>query len=978
MIQWRHCFDGSTTYLKRGGGLTGAADSKSITVSCWLKVEPNAGCFIYEATTALNGTAQRTGFGVSSSVFFVQGFNAAGSVILDQRSINITPEGRWVHVLASFDLSTVGRRHLYVDDVSDNNSLTFTNDTIDFTMADWGIGATPGGTGKFPGAMGDLWVAPGVYIDLSVEANRRKFITADRRPVNLGATGNVPTGAAPLIFMSGDIASWHTNKGTGGGFTKSGDLAEADFATGEIKCFNSNATCQDPTAFDPADVTWRFAKPVDYLPRAIDIEAPSIDSVAYTPATVSLGKNLGTRATLQVTFKDHPHSDTGEGYDKYLAERDYDPFLQGTFWGKFRARQPFMRGQSARFITGLVGQDIGQMETHHLIVNSIEGPTPDGKFSILAKDALKLADGDRAQCPALSTGFLQADITAVQTSAVLLPAGVGNAEYAASGFLNIGGNEVVSFTRAADTLTITRGQLGSTASTHKAQDRVQVVKRYAAADPADVLNDLLTNFAGMPAAYITVADWQAETAAFLGTLYTANICEPTSVAALISELIEQAGLVLWWDDIGEKIRLQVLRGITTDAATFTPENFIAGTLGIKEQPETRLSQVQTYFGQKDPTKPLSNLDNYRSTSLVIDEEAEADYGSAAIKTIVSRWIPEAGRTVADRLGAVILGRFRDGVRRLTFSTARYAGTDVELGRGYRLEAYCIQDPTGAQADMPLQVTRVNPTADRFVVEAEEMRFTASAVDLTDRQIVYDANNANINLRSSHDSIYPPPVAGDTVTFTINSGVMISSSGAASIAVNAGSWPAGVTINLMFNGDIRGAGGAAGVGGNYFSGSGAAGQAGGIAFYTRVPVNLSYPPGSKIWAGGGGGGGGGGGETSNGGGGGGGGGGAGTVAGGGAAGGFGANSGVTGSAGSSTGGGAAGSGGGLGDKAAGGAGGVGGAPGVAGSSGSFGITAGGAAAAGAPGAGGAAGVAIDGISFVTIILSGGSIAGTTIN
>jgi len=572
--------------------------------------------------------------------------------------------------------------------------------------------------------------------------------------------------------------------------------------TGTAKCFNTRNTCQDIDNFLSADVTWRFAKPASYLPTDIDIIAQSILDIAYTPATISLGKDLGTRATLTVTFRDHPHSDTGPGFDKYLAERDYDPYSRGTFWGKFRARQPFVRGLELRWITGLLGDDLADMETRYFVVDSFDGPTPEGKYTLVAKDVLKFADGDRAQAPVLSNGFLAADITAAATAATLLPSGIGNAEYPASGWLNVGGNEVVSFSRSGDALTMVRGQLGTTASTHKAQDRCQLVLRYAGEDVANIVNDLLLNYTDTPAEYITLANWTAETAAYLGTVYTATICEPTSVKTLLSELAEQAGLAIWDDNVAQQLRLKVLHGVLTDADTFTPGNTIEKTLTIKEQPDQRVSRVQVYFGQKDPTKPLSNLDNYRSTSLTIDDESELAYGSQAIKTITSRWIPEAGRTVADRLGGIIIGRFRDPPRRLTFATSRYAGTDVELGDGYRVESTCVQDATGAQADIAIQTTRVNPGPDRFTVEAEEALWSAPAVDLSARQIIFDANNFNLNLRTSHDSIYPVPVSGDEVTFTVNAGVTIGSVSTSLPAIDVGGWPAGVVVHVVVNGRVR--------------------------------------------------------------------------------------------------------------------------------------------------------------------------------
>ncbi|WP_061023884.1 hypothetical protein, partial [Bradyrhizobium sp. CCH5-F6] len=626
--------------------------------------------------------------------------------------------------------------------------------------------------------------------------------------------------------------------------------------TGAAKCFNSIKTCQDRDNFTESEVTLRFAKPTEYLPREIDC-IPSVISVDFSPATVSLGKDLGQRASLTVTFQDHPHSDTGQGYDKYRTERAYDPYSQGTYWGKFRARQPFLRGRSLRWINGIVGDDLAEMETWHFVIESFTGPDPDGKFQIIAKDLLKLADGDRAQAPGLSNGFLAADITSSATSASLLPSGIGNAEYPTSGYLCIGGNEVVSFTRSGDSLTISRGAF---AVAHRAQDRVQLAVYYSAQDAADIIHHLLTNYAGVDPARIDLADWQAETAAFLGNVYTAVICEPTSVATLVSELVEQAALVIWDDVAAQKLRLQVLRAVVTDADTFTPDNFVEKSLKIKEQPDKRVSRVQVYFARIDPTKPLSNLDNYRSSSLSIDEDAEADYGTPAIRTITSRWIPDGGRAVADRVGAVILGRYRDPPRNVQFRLQRYAGTDVTLGIGYRVEHGTVQDATGAQSNIPIHVTRYNPWMDgTSSIEAEEVLWSVPSVDTGTRNIVLDAPLNNVNLRVIHDSLYPAPVSSDVVNCTINAGVTIGSSSPAAPSFDVGSWPVGVTVNVIVNGLIQGAGGYGGAGGSGAANpsnptNGSSGSAGGAAFYTRRAVTVDTSSGGKIWGGGGGGGG----------------------------------------------------------------------------------------------------------------------------
>lgn len=740
-------------------------------------------------------------------------------------------------------------------------------------------------------------------------------------------------------------------------------------ATGAAKCFNSIKTCQDRANFTESEVTLRFAKPADYLPREIDC-IPSIVSVDFSPATVSLGTDLGQRASLTVTFQDHRHSDTGQGYDKYRTERGYDPYSQGTYWGKFRARQPFLRGRALRWINGVVGEALADMETWNYIIESFNGPTPDGKFTIVAKDLLKLADGDRAQCPQLSSGFLANDISASATTATLLPAGIGNAEYPSGGtdYLCIGGNEIVQYTRVGDTLTIARGQLGTTASAHRAQDRVQVVKHFASMDAADILADLLINAAGIDASHIPLPVWQDETSTHLGNVYTATICEPTSVATLCAELIEQAALAVWHDAQADLLRLQVLRAVPTDANTFTPDNTIEKSIAIKEQESKRVSRVHVYFGRIDPTKPLSNLDNYRSTSPTVDENAEADYGVAAIKTILSRWIPQAGRAVADRLGSVLLGRYRDAPRQVQFKLQRHAGTDAQLGVGYRVEAQCVQDATGAESDIPIQVTRLNPGSDMFVVEAEEMLWTAPSVDTGTRYVIFDANNFNINLRSSHDSIYPPAQAGDVVNCVVNAGVTIGSTSTSLGAVDVGSWPSGVTVNLIVRGRLQGAGGRGGRGGTYAEPNGEPGAQGGTALFTRRAIFLDISSGGQIW--GGGGGAGGGGLPSpiyNGSGAGGGGGGAGTYPG------DGGNS-TNGTAASGGSPGTAGAGGSGGNGHIGGAGGTGGGPGLPGSVGHYGD----GPHNYSPGAGGLAGAAIDGASHINFNLGAGDIRGTQVN
>lgn len=839
--------------------------------------------------------------------------------------------------------------------------------------------------------------------------------------------------------------------------------------TGAIKCFNTKKTCQDRANFSEDTVTIRFAKPAAYLPADI-IAIPCIADVDVSTGIISLGGDLGQRGTLRVTCFDQPFSDTGPLGDPYRTERGYDAWARGTLFGKFRARDPYVRNCAARLITGYVGQTLEQMETRHYVMDSFDGPQASGQFSFIAKDPLKLLDGDRALAPKPSNGYLSLAVTNTATSLVLLPVGVANQEYPVTGHIAIGGKEIVYFERdpytgidantqlmlafngtdasttmtdssgngrngtavgnaqldtankkygtaallldgtgdyvtvadnaawtfagnftidcwayfddlaaartifshssgnltnqyrlvaatngaltfevissgstiitlssaagavtaavwthlavvrsgnvftiyrngvavatvtdsdtipnftstfkvgaagdgasdymkgaidtfriqsaavwtagfadalpgpynntTPDTLTITRAQYNTEAVSHEEQDRAQLCLGYDGVDPADIIADLAKTYASVSPDFIPLPDWQLETDSFLQRLATAIIPEPTPVKQLVEELIQQFALAVWWDDLDQQIKLQVMRGILTDVARFSERNIIRGSMQTKEQPDKRVSRVLTYYAINNPLRPVDEPDNYRSIEMTVDLLSEDDYGSIATKRIFSRWIPAFGRSVASRLNAIVIGRFKNPPRRVNFDVFRDDVGMVIPGRGARLEGWFIQDDTGARVDLPIQFTRVVPRPDRLSTESEEFQFDVPA-DFNDRIITIDVSTLNFNLRDAYDSIYPPPEDDTEVTCRIADGAIVGSSSVATPAFIVGDWPSGTTITIEIEGRIQGRGGDGGAGS---IGTGSAGQAGGDALYTRRNVTITGS--GEIYGGAGGGG-----------------------------------------------------------------------------------------------------------------------------
>jgi hypothetical protein len=451
--------------------------------------------------------------------------------------------------------------------------------------------------------------------------------------------------------------------------------------------------------------TFRFAIPTSYLPSDIDA-IPSLDGVSFTPASITLGEGLGQRAAVVATLHDHRHRFGTDDYDK------------GTFWGKWRGRyNTTLRGCAFRLIRGFEGQALGDMKTFHYVIDTTAGPTPSGVYTIEAKDLLKLADDDRSQAPLLSNGLLSTDIDDTPTSATLVPSGVGDEEYPASGYCCIGGKEICSFTRTGDNLSLTdRGSFGTTAADHEAGDRVQLCLYYTGNTCAYIIKDLLENYAAIDPGYINYTSWTEEASAYVDMLYTRFISEPTSAKDLVDELIHQAGVVLWWDDIDVEIKFRALRSLDEELLELNEDNIINGSLQVSEQPNKRRSQVWTYYGMRNPTDKAAEEDNYRSAYALVDLETEGDYGSPEIDKNIGTWI--GTEVAASRLNQLTLSRFKVPPRSFTFRTA--LTMDLELSAAYSLKWWANQDINGNEVATTIQITKISYSSDSITVEAEEM------------------------------------------------------------------------------------------------------------------------------------------------------------------------------------------------------------------------------------------------------------------
>ena len=192
-------FDGTNDYLSRSSDLSGNTDSKTFTFSAWVYLG-------------------HTGSGSSNSQYGKLYFNNNGTygLIIETTSLGEirvrlplvagnditfeTPDTQygfffgWTHFLISFDIENMSYRSMYINDrlvstIYGAGWTTTSSANIDFTASVHYVAYSPttnpsgGGAadGRLHGRLAHTFLDY-TYRDLSIEANRRLFITADGKP----------------------------------------------------------------------------------------------------------------------------------------------------------------------------------------------------------------------------------------------------------------------------------------------------------------------------------------------------------------------------------------------------------------------------------------------------------------------------------------------------------------------------------------------------------------------------------------------------------------------------------------------------------------------------------------------------------------------------------------------------------------------------------------------------------------------------
>lgn len=493
-------------------------------------------------------------------------------------------------------------------------------------------------------------------------------------------------------------------------------------ATGDA-CYQGDATCKFITALDlTGSVLMRFVAPAANRSLASGFQPstaiPALMSVNTSPTVLNVGAGnediqpLGLRAVAEVTIKDFPFNDVG--YDPYLSTRAYDPLTRGSFWSKWLARNPYHVGYILRVYDGYFGDDLSAMIKREYSIEKIDATR--SEVRITAKDILRKVTDTKVTAPALSPGALSLALTAVATT--FQAAGAVLADYPATGRLRIN-SEILAYTGRAIVGTnveftgVTRGQLGTTAAAHNQFDRVQRVLSYEDTPVADIIYDLLTVWAGIPAAYINKAAWDLEQAEWREIYrFTAHITDPVEVQKLLGELCQQGLVNIWWDERVQEILYRAQRPNFAPNTLTQEGELISDSVVIEEKPERRCSRVYVYFGLRNPTLSLTDKANFATAEAFIDVDKERQYGGEpAVREIFCRWVNTS--VIARTLASAYLLRFRDVRRYISFDLTAKDIATCWTGDVLQIRHFLRVDATGLELVQPWLITSAETVEQGF-------------------------------------------------------------------------------------------------------------------------------------------------------------------------------------------------------------------------------------------------------------------------
>lgn len=545
---------------------------------------------------------------------------------------------------------------------------------------------------------------------------------------------------------------------TGGCFARLG-------VTGDDKCFNSWESCQDRANFNPAEYWLRFCEANPDIPRVfnfanvsppdegLDHFIPLLQAFTHDPTLPDPGESLGMRVRFTAQLRDAPHHDIG--IDKYALERvtgaasagsptgpGYDPQSRSTFLRKLKARFPHYIGRRLRWYQGYLTENpaLADFRMREYVMERWDGPDARGRMGIIANDVLRLLDDDRAQAPHKSTGSLLSDMASAAVITTLDVVTDDETEYDLldgedEDYIRIG-DEIFTYTGATSTsggivtLTgVTRAAPSpytTSADDHEAGDLVQRC-RFFRGTVAEVVEELMVEYAGMSQGFIPTTDWTEEAETWAPEQIERLVTEPEGIKTLINEIIGQTlTWGFWFDEIEQEVKYMATRPADDDedVRELTDDaHLIADSVQQVDLADKIVNEVQIHYGQIDPTRDAEDVENYRAGHVDIEADSQSsnETGQRRIKRIFGRWHPTANSAVVDQFARRTINSRSKNVIEVQFRLER-KDESVRTGQFCDLTTLYLIGALGLPETTRVQVLQVKADGEEVSYRARESFF----------------------------------------------------------------------------------------------------------------------------------------------------------------------------------------------------------------------------------------------------------------
>lgn len=434
-------------------------------------------------------------------------------------------------------------------------------------------------------------------------------------------------------------------------------------ATYPTYCYNTRATCKQLSSYVRSTKNYYFTSLKSPLPFKQG-ERPYLLSASYAPTEIKTSFTVNARVKIKLADED----DTDVGIDPYLSTRTS---VQGTYWKKLLARNPYFKGRPIKIYEGFVpsGDDrYLKNEGGHFITdesgNRIEMEydidNPAGIFVqkwfgvidniTLEKGAVIIEGVDilksisKVEVPVKTECKLLSALTSATTNLMSIDS--------VTAFDTTGGyvclqTEIIQYatlsTDAKTLINLQRGSFGTDITEYSTGQKIQKCRYFASQNPFDLLTTLLVADGGIASSYLNTTQIAAEKGLVSGIEQNMSriMFKPTKVQDVFFEIIDLMDLRAW---VGENLKINIKRNLPNkggrEYARISDDNSIiykSGNVDLNQ--DSRLSRCAIYYNYSvtgDPDEPAS----YERIAAAIDIDAESsnEYGEISDKRFYCPWL----------------------------------------------------------------------------------------------------------------------------------------------------------------------------------------------------------------------------------------------------------------------------------------------------------------------------------------------------